>query len=120
VEFVVVTDNKTKSTLASVTDFGKFIKKAPVCIAVFTKETKYYLEDGCAAVENILLAATGLQLGACWVAGDKKPFAADINNLLGVPAFFKLIALVPVGYPKHPPSPKSKRDLADVIHWERY
>ena len=36
------------------------------------RDTHFYLEDGCAATENILLAARDLGLGSCWVAGDKK------------------------------------------------
>jgi nitroreductase len=48
------------------------IAQAAVCVAVLCKDTKYYLEDGCYASQNILVAARGHGLGACWVAGDKK------------------------------------------------
>jgi len=46
-----------------------------VCVVVMCKETKYYLEDGCNASQNILVAARAHGLGSCWVAGDKKPYA---------------------------------------------
>lgn len=55
--FVVIKDKKLKEKIAELTDYGKFIKQADCCIAVFCEDTKYYLEDGSAATENILLAA---------------------------------------------------------------
>jgi nitroreductase len=42
------------------------------------KDTKYYLEDGCNASQNILVAARAHGLGSCWVAGDKKPYAEKV------------------------------------------
>ena len=119
-EFIVITDRRTREKIASITNFGKFIAQAPACIAVYCRDTKYYLEDGSAAVENILLAATGLGLGSCWVAGDKKPYVGDISEILRVPEGYKLVALISVGYPAEPVTPKPKRPLNDVLHWERF
>ncbi|MGB9677183.1 MAG: nitroreductase family protein, partial [Candidatus Ratteibacteria bacterium] len=48
-EFIVITDQKMREKIADITDYGKFIKETPCCIAVFCKDTKYYLEDGSAA-----------------------------------------------------------------------
>src|SRR3989338_5927636 len=81
-EFIVVTDQGTRKKLAEIIDYGKFIEYAPVCVIVCCKDTKYYLEDGCAATENILLAAKAYGLGSCWVAGDKKDYANDVLKLL--------------------------------------
>ncbi len=119
-EFVIVTNKDTKKNIAALTDYGQFIQNAPACIVVYCEDTKYYLEDGCATVENILLAATGLGLGACWVAGDKKIYAQKVNILLQVPDRFKLIALIPVGYPPNQQEAKNKRPLERVIHWEKF
>ncbi|MDH5174681.1 MAG: nitroreductase family protein, partial [Elusimicrobiota bacterium] len=80
---------------------------------------KHYLEDGCAASENILLAAHAHGLGACWVAGDKKSYAKKVRQLLGVPQEFKLITLIPLGCSEQDPKP-AKRKLKDVLHWEKY
>ncbi|HOL66307.1 MAG TPA: nitroreductase family protein [bacterium] len=118
-EFVVVTEAGTREKLAEITDYGKFIAQAPVCIVVFCRETKYYLEDGSAATQNLLLAATACGLGSCWVAGDKKPYAEDICRLLNAPAGYRLVTLVAVGYPAEKPSP-SKRLLSEVLHWEKW
>ncbi len=118
-EFIVITDEEKRKEIADISDYGKFIKEAPVCIAVFCKDTKYYLEDGCAATENILLAAKAYGLGSCWVAGDKKRYAEEIRKLLGVPEGYKLISLIAIGYPAEKPHP-SKRKLEELLHWEKW
>lgn len=119
-EFVVVTDQTVRENIASVTDYGKFIADAPVCIAVFCKDTKYYLEDGCAATENILIGACALGLSSCWVAGDKKEYAGEIGKTLGVPESYKLISLLALGYSDVEASAYGKRGLHEVIHWEKF
>jgi len=118
-EFVVVTNPEVLRRLADTTDHGKFIAGAPVCVVVLCTDTKYYLEDGSAATQNILLAARAHGLGSCWVAGDKKPYASDICRLVGAPAGFKLVSLIPLGYPAESPE-KPKRPLSEVLHWGKY
>ena len=44
VEYVVVTDKNIRKRIADICDYGRFIAVAPVCILVFSKETKYYLD----------------------------------------------------------------------------
>jgi len=118
-EFVVVTDPGRLHWIANTTDFGKFIADAPACVVVLCRDTKYYLEDGSSATENILLAARAYGLGSCWVAGDKKPYAADICRIVGAPPGYMLISLIPIGYPAEAPT-TSKRPLSVVLHWEKY
>jgi nitroreductase len=118
-EFVVVTEPEMLRRIAETTDHGKFIAQAPACVVVLCGDTKYYLEDGSAATENILLAARAHGLGSCWVAGDKKPYASDICRLVGAPRGYKLVSLIPIGYPAEKPE-QTKRPLAEVLHWEKY
>ncbi len=118
-EFVAISDQDVLCRIAMATDHGKFIKDAAACVVVLTRETRYFLEDGSAATQNMLLAARALGLGACWVAGDKKPYAEDICRIIGAPPGMRLISLVPIGHPAEQPT-KEKRPLGDVLHWERY
>jgi nitroreductase len=118
-KFIIVSEPGMLRRIATTTDFGKFIADAPVCVVTLCRDTKYHLEDGSAATENILLAARALGIGSCWVAGDKKPYAAEICRLVGAPPGYKLISLIPIGYPAESPE-KSKRPLSDVLHWEKY
>jgi len=119
-EFVVVTDGATCRWLGELTDHGKFIADARACVVVLCADTKYYLEDGCAAVENLLVAGAALGVGTCWVAGDKKAYAGQVVEKVGAPADHKLVALVAVGYAADQGDPTPKRPLQEVLHWETY
>ncbi len=119
-EFIVVTNPDMRQEIADITEYGKFIAQSPVCIVVFCKDTKYFLEDGSAATVNMLLAAEGLGLKSCWVAGDKKPYCDKIAKMLNVPEGYKLISFIAIGYSDENPQPSDKRTLDDVIHWEKY
>lgn len=118
-EFVVVTAPETLSAIAAATDYGSFIAQAAACIVVLCRNTKYYLEDGCNASENILLAARAHGLGGCWVAGDKKPYAETIGRLVGAPDGFRLVSLLAIGHSAERPE-KAKRTLSEVLHWEKF
>lgn len=118
-EFVVVESEENLQKIADIADHGKFIKEAAASIAVFCRDTKYYLEDGCAATENILVAANSFGVGSCWVAGDKKAYGAQIAELLGVPGELKLVSLISLGYPVGV-NEKEKRSLEETLHWERF
>ena len=121
-EFVVVTNSQTLQSISELAENGRFIARAKACIAIFCSDTKYYLEDGCAATQNILLAATASGIGSCWVAGDKKPYCAEVTQLLNVPSSFKLISLIPLGYPQSDDFFKvsDKRSLKEMLHWEKF
>jgi len=118
-EFVVVTDPETRRQIADITPYGKFIAVAPVCIVVFCKECTFYVEDGAAATQNILLAARAHGLGSCWVAGDKTDYGEAISRLLGAPGGLKIVSILAVGYPDECPV-REKRPLDSVLHWERF
>ena len=119
-EFVVITDRERLQHVADLTDHGRFIADAGACIAVYCRATKYYLEDGCAATENILIAATALGVQSCWVAGDKKPYGAAVSAFLGMPQDCNLISLVALGYADGEVKEYLKRDLSKVLHWEKF
>ena len=121
-EFVVVTDKAMLERIAQITDHGKFISRAAACVLVFSQDTKYYLEDCCAATQNAMLAAAALGIGSCWVAGDKKPYSAMFYELLKVPQHCKLVSLIALGYPldKKEFREIDKRPLAEVLHWEEF
>jgi nitroreductase len=118
-EFVVVTERPMLRAIAEVAEFGRFIAQAAACVVVLCKETKYYLEDGSNASQNILVAARAHGLGSCWVAGDKKPYAEKIRKMVGAPEGYKLISLLAIGHPAEQP-PKDKRPLSGVLHWEKF
>jgi len=121
-EFVVVTDKVMLERIGQICEHGKFISRSAACILVFSQDTKYYLEDCCAATQNAMLAAAALGIGSCWVAGDKKPYAAMFNELCRVPSHCKLVSLIALGYPSSKTAFRetAKRPLTEVLHWEEF
>jgi len=118
--FGAVMDAGLRKQISELADYGKFIKDCAVCFAVFANSTtKYFLEDGSAATENILLACTAHGIGSCWVAGHKKAYAESVRKLLNVPEPYTLIALVAAGYSRQKPSPE-KKSLQEITFFDRY
>jgi nitroreductase len=117
-DFVIITERDKLRRIADLAEYGKFIADVPACIVVLCRPAKYYVEDGSAATTQILLAATALGLGTCWVAGDKKSYAGQIVALCGAPVEYKLVSMIAIGHAAEVPSP-SKRALGEVLHWEK-
>jgi len=116
----VIRTKEQLKKIADFTDHGKFIADAAVCFAVFgERNTKYYLEDCCAATENLILGLHAYGVGSCWVAGAKKEYAEDVRNLLNVPEKYVLVSLVPAGFPQEI-SLASKKDTKKMIFFDRF
>jgi nitroreductase len=116
-EFIVVTDLEIIDQLKGA---AAWMDKAAAIIAVvLDPSSRWWLEDGSAAIENMLVASTALGYGSCWVEGDALPLEREYKILLSVPAAKRLLALVPLGVPAEWPSVE-KRTLESVIHWQVY
>ncbi len=81
--------------------------------------SRWWVEDGAAAVENMLLASTALGYGSCWLEGYTLRSEDVFKTLLGVPEEKRLLTLVPIGVPVDWPT-REKKSLEEVLHWERY
>jgi nitroreductase len=115
--FVVVTEHEMLERLKVA---AQWMEKAAAIIAVvMDTSSPFWLEDGSAAVENILIASTALGYGSCWLEGNTLPHEEEFKVLLGIPAEKRLLTLVPIGVPAEWPT-REKRSLSEVIHWERY
>jgi nitroreductase len=118
--FIVVKQKDTLAKIALLADHGKFIKDSSVCFAVFgEKQETYYLEDCCAATENLILALQAYGVCSCWVAGDKKAYAEPVRALLEVPGKFTLVSLVAAGYPAEVPIVK-KKPMKSIAFFEKF
>lgn len=70
------------------------------------------------AVQNLLLAARGLGLGALLSAGWAEKHLADIVELLNLPGNLEPVAFIPLGYPdKQHYGPTTRRPVEEVTHW---
>ncbi|MEE4193885.1 MAG: nitroreductase family protein [Anaerolineae bacterium] len=116
--FVVVTDNNIIQRLGKAGDW--MVKASAVIVVVMAPDTAYWVEDGSAAIENILLAATALGYGSCWVQGNAKPLEAEFKLLLNIPEHLNLLTLIPIGIPVEWPSQPDKKALDAILHWETF
>jgi len=116
-DFIVVTEREMIHRLKAA---SPWMDKAGAIIAVvMDPSSRWWVEDGAAAVENMLIASTALGYGACWLEGYTLPREEEFKELLGIPTEKRLLTLVPIGVPAEWPK-KEKKPLEEVIHWERY
>jgi len=116
-EFIVVTE---RGMIEQLKVAASWMEKAGAIIAVVMDPTsRWWVEDGAAAVENMLIASTALGYGSCWLEGDTLPREAEFKELLGIPEEKRLLTLVPIGVPVQWPT-IDKKTLEEVLHWERY
>jgi len=116
-DFIVVTE---RATIERLKVASLWMEKAGAIIAVvLDPSARYWLEDGSAAVQNMLVAAPALGYGSCWLEGYTLPREQEFKALLGVPQEKRLLTLVPIGVPTEWPT-KEKKALEEVLHWERY
>lgn len=57
---------------------------------------QYYLVDVAIAMENLVLAATALGLGTCWIGAFDEE---KLKKLLNIPNDYRVVAITPLGYP---------------------
>jgi len=68
------------------------------------------------ALQNLLLAAHARGLGASGMTGPL--VAADaVRDLLGIPASWHIVALVPMGFPDENPAATTRKAAPLVTQW---
>lgn len=116
-DFIVVTDRAMIERLKVAAEWME--KAAAIIAVVMDPSSRWWVEDGSAAVENMLIASTALGYGSCWLEGYTLPHEEEFKKLLGVPEEKRLLTLVPIGVPVEEPT-REKKSLQEVLHWERY
>lgn len=135
--FVAVTD---KDVIAKLTKchviINGWLKDAPAVI-VFCAEPgestdinglPYYMWDAALAAQNLVLAATDMGLGTCFLAAYKED---EVKELLGIPENLRVVCMTPLGYPTEKRSISEKiskavvgsskrKPVEDVTHWDKW
>ena len=75
--------------------------------------TLYALQDATIACTHAMLAATALGLSSVWVGAFEEQAVAEA---LSLPASFRPVALLPIGYPGETVEPRSRRALKELVH----
>ena len=99
--YVVVKDKGMILKLSSI--FNSWLKQAPVVVIACADPydsgshdgMDYYLVDVGISMQQLILAATDLGLGTCWIGAFTE---SKVKKVLGIPENVKVVALTPVGY----------------------
>jgi len=123
-KFIVVTDESLKRIIGAVCKLD-WLAEAPaiiVCCADPSKsgvkgDQEYYMLDAGISMEHLILAATALGLGTCWVGVFKEKL---LKRALSVPRNIRVVALTPLGYPDEKPGPTVRKSLDEISCKNRY
>ena len=122
-EFIVVREQAARDALAAALPYGKMLRSAPVGIVVcgdlsraHGNELSYMLQDCAAAIENLLLAASKLGLGACWRGVHPRPDrVAALKKIFSLPENIVPVSTIALGYPGERKTART-RFKAERIH----
>jgi nitroreductase len=118
--FVVVQNVDRKKALAEVANNQAFLKDAAaIIVAVGDPEAsaRWYEKDTMIALEHMVLAATALGYGTCWIGAFDEDAA---KRLLRIPAKMKVVAILPIGVSSEKPAPKPRKELSEIFFKEEW
>jgi nitroreductase len=129
--FIVVTDSETKKTLATAANNQQWLSNAHVIVIALgdmgSMATKLpytvsstrvgYKQDPMIAVEHMILAATALGYGTCWIGAFNEE---EVKKIVKVPENFAVIALLPIGVPDDSPPQKPRKAFSEIFFKDSY
>lgn len=117
--FVIIQEPVWRYNLAQLTQYNRIIETASACIAVFVDRNAMYnnIKDHQAmgaCLQNMLLAAHALGLGAVWL-GEILKNSSNVRALLELSDDLELMAVIAVGYPDVQNQVSNRKELAEVL-----
>ncbi|VAW40083.1 hypothetical protein MNBD_DELTA04-631 [hydrothermal vent metagenome] len=117
--FVIVRDREIREQLARQTSSGPVILAAPALIVVYLDTRVMYNavkdhQSAGACMQNMLLAAEELGLGAVWL-GQILQNKDQVNAILQLDNQYDLMAVLALGHPLHRNQQYQRKPLADFI-----
>ena len=124
-DFIVVKDRTVLNEIPKVHQYAQMLKEAPVAIIVCgvlerEKHVGYWMQDCAAAIENILIEAQFLGLGAVWLGVyPREDRVSGLKKLLEIPENVIPIAVISIGYPAESKE-ASQRYYENKIHINKW
>jgi nitroreductase len=121
-EYIVITDRGVLGQIPTVNPYAQMASTAPLAILVCGNlhiETSpgYWVVDCAAAVQNLLLSAHALGLGAVWTGTYPNEERMDgYTDLLNLPEYILPHTLVVIGYPTQQPPPQDRFNSERIHH----
>ena len=125
--FIVLRDRENMKTIASYLPNGGFLANAGAGLIIcgdideaHDNSLSYMLQDCSAAVENILLAVSAIELGACWLGvHPREDRIRNIKNFCKLPENIIPLAAIAIGVPATSAEPRTRYN-EDYIHQESW
>jgi nitroreductase len=125
--FVVIRKRETLSAIADALPNGRMLATAPLGIIVcgdldtaHDRQLSYLLQDCSAAIENLLLCAHALGLGACWLGvHPREDRVRKLKEILALPASVIPVAGIAIGHPAEEKEPRTRFNR-EYVHWEKW
>ncbi len=118
--FVVVQNADCKKALAEAANNQTFLSDAAAIVAAIGDpdvSARWFEKDTMIALEHMVLAATALGYGTCWIgAFDEEA----VKRLLKIPAKVKVVALLPIGIPNEAPASRPRKELSEIFFKEEW
>lgn len=120
-EFVVVKDKVMLNKLSEMKKNAYFVRDCNVTIVLLAKElSDYWQQDLGAVSQNMLLEATHLGIGTCWVGvAPNEEYENYARELLEIPSDVRVFSLIAFGYPNEFKDENNNFD-AGKVHFEKY
>jgi nitroreductase len=117
--FVTIRDAAVRELVAQQTHYGHIVRAAGALIAVYLDKDAMYddvkdHQSAGACIQNMLLAAEALELGAVWLGQILKNKAA-VNRILDLGDNLDLMAVIALGYPLHHNQQSTRKGIASLI-----
>jgi len=118
--FILVKDAERRRALAEATDNYLFVADASVVVVALgdpNASPRWFRQDPMIAMEHIVLAATSLGYGTCWIGGFNEE---EVKRVLRVPERLAVIAMLPIGIPDESPPPRPRKALEEIVYLEEH
>jgi nitroreductase len=121
IRFIILKDQEIKKKLTN-NLFSRFVKDAPVvivgCADVKARLTgKWAVVDATIAMQNMVIAAWTLGVGSCWIGAFNEE---KVKKLLKIPDKWKVVALMPFGYPAEHPKQRKKKPFEKMFSFNSF
>jgi len=118
--FVVVREEDQRRSLAEACSGQMWLADAGAIIAGVGKpevNDKWYPVDVAIAMQNMIVTATALGYGTCWIGAFEE---AKVKKVLGIPDDLRVVALTPVGVPNDKPDRRPRMPMEEFASVDRY
>lgn len=122
--FFAITDSDVIRRLADNGCYAPWVGTAPLVVVICTDGNEivsrfgekaknlFILQDTAAATENLLLAATNMGLGGCWIGSFNED---NLRRQLNIDDKYTVVAVTPIGEPAEKTHKRDRKTLDEVV-----